>query len=72
METVRGLVRPTVTWGLAAAFVAALFMGLSGLSTMDDALKVAGVIGGPMGITVGFWFNDRTQPPKENADAGSH
>ena len=49
VEMMRALVRPTVTWGLVAAFVAAAFTDR----------EVAGLIAGPMGIVLGFWFKER-------------
>ena len=49
MDNLRSLVRPTVTWGLVAAFIAAAFYDR----------EVAALIGGPMGIVLGFWFKDR-------------
>ena len=53
IELIRSLVRPTVTWGLVAAFIAAAFYDK----------EVAGLIGGPMGIVIGFWFKDRESTP---------
>lgn len=49
MERIRSLVRPTVTWALVAAFIGAAFYDR----------EVAALIGGPMGIVIGFWFKDR-------------
>ena len=49
MNAIKGLVRPIVTGGLVAAFIAAAFYD-------KDA---AALIGGPMGIALGFWFKDR-------------
>ena len=49
IDTLRAAVRPTVTWALVGAFIAAAFVDR----------EVAGLIGGPMGIVIGFWFSDR-------------
>lgn len=49
MNTLRALVRPTVTWGLVGAFLAAAFFDKAAVE----------VIAGPMGIALGFWFKDR-------------
>lgn len=51
LETIRGLVRPVVTVLLVAAFCVACFVD-------DSAAKL---LGPPMGIVLGFWFNDRTK-----------
>lgn len=49
MTAIRSLVRPVVTCGLVAAFIAAAFYD-------KDA---AALVAGPMGITIGFWFQSR-------------
>ncbi len=49
LETLRALVRPTVTWALVAAFIAAAFADR----------EVAGILAGPMGIAVGYYFKAR-------------
>lgn len=49
IETVRALVRPSVTWLLVVAFVVAAF----------HDREVAAVVGGPMGIAVGYYFKAR-------------
>ena len=49
IEALRALVRPTVTWGLVGAFIAAAFYDR----------ETAALIAGPMGIVVGFWFQTR-------------
>ena len=49
IEALRALVRPTVTWGLVGAFIAAAFYDR----------EVAALIAGPMGIVVGYWFKGR-------------
>jgi hypothetical protein len=51
METIRALVRPTVTWGLVGAFIASAFFD-------SEASKL---LAGPMGIAVGFYFKERSQ-----------
>ncbi|KKL54377.1 hypothetical protein LCGC14_2266020 [marine sediment metagenome] len=50
METIRALVRPAVTFGLVAAFIAAAFLG-------DDPAKL---LAGPMGLAVGWYFRERS------------
>ena len=56
MEQIRSLVRPTVTWGLVAGFIAAAFLDL----------EAAKLIAAPMGIALGFWFSsrDHKRPPE--------
>ena len=49
IETFRALVRPTVTWGLTAGFIAAAFID-------KDA---AALVAGPMGVVIGFYFRTR-------------
>ena len=49
METLRAAVRPTVTWALVGAFIAAAFVDR----------EVAGLIAGPAGLVIGFWFTSR-------------
>ena len=51
MNKVRALVRPTVTWVFVLAFVAGAFYDK----------EVAALIGGPMGIVIGFWFKSREE-----------
>ena len=52
IEALRALVRPTVTWGLVGAFIAAAFYDR----------ETAALIAGPMGIVVGYWFKGRERP----------
>ena len=51
VEDVRKLGRPIVTIGLVLAFIAGAFVNR----------EAAQLIGGPAGIAIGFWFNDRAK-----------
>lgn len=57
LKFLRGAVRPVVTLGLVAAFVAAAF----------SSGEAAELLGPPSMLIVGFWFRDRTNKPSENA-----
>lgn len=52
VESIKALIRPVITLGLVAAFIRAAFV--------DP--EVAVLIGAPMGIALGFWFNERRPP----------
>lgn len=61
LDLIRGLVRPIVTISLVGAVIGVVFLGLTGLTTMEEAKEGAAILGTPTGLVVGFWFNGRAK-----------
>lgn len=61
LDLARGLVRPIVTIALVGAVIGVVYLGLTGIATMDDAKEAAAILGTPTGLVVGFWFNGRAK-----------
>lgn len=49
VDTIRGLVRPTVTWGIVGSFIAAAFFDSAAAETLKD----------PFILVLTFWFVER-------------